>query len=439
MIVEKIRPRVRDSILQALAAGVVPSVGIQHIQVGRVNELKGMIRDVERIADGGSAFRLIVGDYGAGKSFFLQVTKTVALKQNLVVVHADLSPERRLVATGGQARLLYSELICNMAHMHRAEGGALGPIIETFVAKAMKEATAEAVAPEALIERKLSDLQGMVGGYDIAKVIGAYCKGHCEGREHLKQYALRWLRGEYTTKPEATRDLGVRTIIDDSLIYDALKLMARFVTLAGYRGLMVILDEGVNLYKISNTAARTSNYEMVLRILNDCLQGQAKNFGVLLGITPEALQDRRRGLSSYEALASRLAPNQFSQRSGLVDYAQPTITLNSLSPEELFLLLRNVTNVFSSGSTVQHLIDDLGIEAFMKHCHQSIGDAYFRTPRETVRAFVQLLSLLEQYPDKTWKEFIRSVSIGNNDDGVQDECSAQKEHRNTDELAEFTL
>lgn len=439
MSVEKIRPRVRDAIRQALGAGVVPSIGIQHIQVGRVNEIRAMIQDVERVADGGSGFRLIVGDYGAGKSFFLHVVKSVALKHNVVVVHADLSPERRLVATGGQARLLYSELIGNMAHLHRPEGNALGPIIESFIANTIKEAEADDKDIYTLIDQKMAGLQSMVGGYDIAKVIAAYCRGHQQGQEQLKQAALRWLRGEYTTKTEATRDLGVRTIIDDHLIYDALKLLAKFVTLSGYRGLLVILDEGVNLFKISHTGSRTANYEMVLRILNDCLQGEASHFGFLLGITPEALYDPRRGLCSYDALASRLAPNRFAQQAGLIDYSQPAISLKNLSPEELYLLLLNITKVFASGDLANRVIDDAGIHAFMEHCQGTIGAAYFQTPRETVRSFVQLLALLEQYPDKRWSDFMGAVTVTRDIDPNATSASEAVSGEDEDDLASFKL
>lgn len=417
MSITKIRPRIKDGILRALSAGVVPAQGLQYIQVGRAPEIKAMIKSIEAVADGASVFKLIVGDYGAGKTFFLHLVRQLAFEHKLVTVHADFSPERRLVASGGQARNLYAELISNMATRNRPEGSALSAIIDMFVGQALKDAAKEGVSADSLIEKRLAPLQELVAGWDFAKVIGLYCSAHETGNDHLKQSSLRWLKGEYTTKTEARKDLEVvRTIIDDNMVYDAIKLMARFVTLAGHGGLFVMLDEAVNLFKIANTQSRTSNYELVLTILNDTLQSSSgtQNLGVLMGITPEALFDPRRGFCSYDALASRLSPNRFAEQAGLVDFNQPTTHLQNLTPEELFLLLGNIRNVFAGGDPSGHLIDDEGLKAFMIHCQQTIGSAYFKTPRETVRGFVNLLSMLDQYPDKQWKDFIEQISI--NDD-----------------------
>lgn len=409
----RIRPKVRDAIIRALSAGVVPGQGLQHIQVGRAAEIKAIIRGIDAIADGGSAFKLVVGDYGAGKTFFLQLVRRLAFEKRMVTVHADFSPERRLVASSGQARNLYSEMITNMSTRSRPDGNALNGVIEAFVAKAMNDAESEGATAADLIQSRLAPLQDMVAGWDFAKVVAAYCNAHEQSNDDLKQAAIRWLRGEYTTKSEARKHLDVRTIIDDSMVYDALKLIKEFVRIAGHGGLLVVMDEAVNLFKITNAQSRTANYEMVLRILNDTLQqgAGAEGLGVLIGITPEAVFDPRRGLCSYDALASRLAPNKFAERSGLVDMNQPSIHLQSLTPEELFLLLTNIRTVFTNGENGAELIDDDGLHAFMDHCNKTIGSAYFKTPRETVRAFVNLLSMLEQYQDRSWRDFISQVSI----------------------------
>ena len=433
----KIRPKEQAAILQALQAGVVPKNGLQHIQVGRKPELNALIKDIERIADGGSAFRLIVGEYGAGKTFFMHVVKHIALKQKLVTVNADLSPERRLVASGGQSRMLYSELISNLSTMSSPEGNALGNILDVFTHSIVKESKDTDTPAAELIEQKLLCLNSYVGGYDMSKVMIAYCKGYQEGDDHLRNSALRWLRGEYTTKTEARQDLGVRTFIDDNMVYDALKLIARFVEIAGFKGMLVILDEGVNLFKIHNTASRKSNYEMVLRILNDTLQGDAEHFGILMGVTQETVFDAKRGFCSYAALSSRLTQNQFAAQSGLVDYNQPTISLVNLTPEELYVLLGNVRNVFAGGGDEDTwLIDNAGIQAFMKHCHEKMGAAYFQTPRESVRSFVNLLSMLDQYPDKRWSDFIESLELRNDiDPNVEKELAKT----GAQELQEFSL
>lgn len=407
-----IRPRVRDMILQALAAGVVPGQGIQHIQVGRQAELNALIRDIERIADEGSAFRLIVGEYGSGKTFFLHVVSQVALEQQLVTVSADLSPERRLVSSKGQARNLYSELISSFATRSRPNGGALNAVIEKFVAACLKDVKENDDSIEAVVEGRLAPLRGYVGGYDMVQVLTAYSLAHDSGNDETKRSAMRWLRGEYTTITEARKDLGVRSIIDDNKFYDAIRLMAEFVVIAGYKGMFMMLDEAVNLFKISHTVSRTANYEMILRILNSTLQGEAKHLGVLFGVTPEALYDARRGLCSYEALNSRLSPNAFAERAGLIDYNQPTIKLQALTPEELFVLLQHINSVFASGRPESDaLIDDTGIQAFMTHCNETIGAAYYKTPRETIRSFTQLLFVLEQHPEQRWSDHIEGIPI----------------------------
>ncbi len=408
-----IRPRVKDTIIRALSAGVVPATGLQHVQVGRAQEVKAMLRSLEAVADGGAVFRMVVGDYGAGKTFFLHLVRQVAFEHKLVTVHADLSPERRLVASGGQARNLYAELISNLSTRAKPEGGALGGVIEMFIGDCARQAQASGAGTEEVILERLMPLKDFVGGWDFSKVIASYCQGHERGNDELKQSAMRWLRGEFTTKTDARKALDVRTIIDDSMFYDAIKLMTRFLAIAGHGGLLVMLDEAVNLFKISNTQSRTQNYEMILRILNDTLQSGSgsDNLGVVMGITPEALYDPRRGLCSYDALNSRLAPNQFAKQSGLIDFNQPTIHLQSLSPEELYLLLMNIRHVFAGGNEVEYLIEDAGLTAFMEHCNKNIGAAYFKTPRETVRAFVNLLSMLDQYPDRSWQDFVESVEI----------------------------
>ena len=407
---DRIRPRDRDAILQSLAAGVVPRRGQQYIQVGRADEVAALLRDIERIADGGSAVRFVIGEYGSGKTFFLQLVRSIALEKDLVTMHADLTPDRRLHSTSGQARHLYAELAHNMATRTSPEGGALSAVVERFVSTAMQEARSRSVGVEDVIHERLARLSEMVGGYDFASVISAYWRGHETGDNAVKTAAIRWLRGEYSTKTDARRDLGVRTIIDDAEVYDHLKLLARFVCLAGYRGLLVALDEMVNLYKLANTRARSGNYEEILRVVNDCLQGMAEHLGFLMGGTPEFLTDHRRGLYSYEALQSRLAENAFAT-GGLKDLFGPVIRLASLTPEELFVLLTKLRLVQASGNSEAYLLPDEALYAFMTHCSQRIGDAYFRTPRNTVKAFVQLLAVLEQNPNVAWQALLGSVAL----------------------------
>lgn len=408
---KRIRPKERDAIIQSLKSGVTPKIGIQHIQVGRVNELKALYQDIERIIDGGSVFRLIIGEYGSGKTFFLSVVRSIALEKKLVTVNADLSPDRRIHASGGQARKLYSELMRNLSTRSKPDGNAMTSVVEKFITEVRKEAENNGTRVASVIHEKLSLLSDLIGGYDFAKVIECYWVGHEQDNELLKSNAIKWLRAEYSTKTDAKKDLGVRSIISDASFYDSIKLMSHFVRQAGYQGLLVNLDELVNLYKLNSTQARTSNYEQILRILNDCLQGSADFLGFLLGGTPEFLLDPRKGLYSYEALQTRLAENSFAQRVGVIDYSSPALHLASLTPEELYILLKNLRHVYAAGDVGKYLVPDEALKGFLHHCSEKIGDAYFRTPRNTIKAFLDMLAVVDQNPNVTWSSLVSSVEV----------------------------
>jgi hypothetical protein len=319
--------------------------------------------------------------------------------------------------------MLYAELVKSLSTRTAPDGGALKNIIEAFIQKCVEKAQSSGKTLEATINDSLGDIREMVAGYDFATVLAAYAKGHEEDNAHLQDCALRWLRGEYTTKTEARSDLGVRTIIDDASFYDALRLLARFVRVAGYGGLIVCLDEMVNLYKLQNSQARKQNYEQILRILNDVLQGTTEGIGFILSGTPEFMLDSRRGLYSYEALQSRLAANVFAG-SGLIDYAGPVIKLPNLTPEELYHLLERLRDVFAAGIQDKWLIPDAALHAFMDHCANNIGEAYFRTPRNSVKAFVDMLALLEQNPTVAWTDLIEEVRIEADSGAANDVASS---------------
>ncbi|HST48709.1 ATP-binding protein [Jatrophihabitans sp.] len=435
-----IRPRERDAIVQALRAGVVPRVGQQHVQVGRVEEVRSLLADIDRIADGGSGFRLAIGEYGSGKTFFLHLVRSIAMERKLVTVHADLSPDRRLHATGGQARSLYAELMRNMSTRAKPDGGAMGSIVERFVTSALTEAREMGNSPDVVIRIRLAELAELTGGYDFAEVIAAYWRGHDMGDDQLKSDAVRWLRGEFSTRTDARAALGVRTIVDDATFYDQLKLLARFVVMAGFTGLLVCLDEMVNLYKLAHTQARNANYEQILRILNDSLQGSAAHLGFVFGGTPDFLLDTRRGLYSYAALQSRLAENAFATN-GLVDYSGPVLRLANLSPEDFYLLLTRLRDVFAGGDPAAYLLPDEGLTAFMTHCSTRIGDAYFRTPRTTIKEFVNLLAVLDQNPGADWESLVGGVTIEteSNPDLVPLPDDDGQPDSGGDELASFRL
>lgn len=432
-----IRAKDRDAVIQSLSAGVVPRTGQHLIQVGRVREIEALLNDIERVADGGSTFRLVTGEYGSGKTFFLNLVRSVAMEKKVVTASADLNPDRRLHATGGQSRSLYAELMRNLATRVKPDGGALAGVVEKFVSSTITEAKATGMSPETAIHQKLEHLTEMVNGYDFAAVIAAYWQGFEQGNEQLKSDAIRWLRGEFTTKTEARTALGVRTIVDDASFYDQLKLMGRFVRLAGYSGLLICLDEMVNLYKLANTQARNANYEQILRILNDSLQGSAEGLGFILGGTPEFLLDTRRGLYSYPALQSRLAENSFA-KDGYIDFSGPVIRLARLSPEDFFVLLDKIRHVYAYGDPAKYLLPDEALHAFMTHCHKRIGEAYFQTPRNTITAFINLLAVLEQNSDADWQGLLGTINVAvDKGDSLTllEDPAAEEE----DELASFQL
>lgn len=433
-----IKPRERDVILQALSAGVVPRSGLRHVQVGRAAEIGAMVRDIDRIGDSGSAMRFVIGEYGAGKTFFLNLVRLIALERKFVTIHADLAPDRRVHASAGQARGLYAEALRNMATRTKPDGGALGSVVERFVTECMNESEQRSVPVETVIDERLASMQEHVGGYDYATVLKAYWRGSEAGDEVLKASALRWLRGEYSTKTEARQALGVRNIIDDGDVYDALKLLAAFVKLVGYSGLLIVFDEMVNIYKLQSSQARNQNYEQILRMLNDVLQGNFGGIGFVFGGTPEFLMDTRRGLYSYAALQSRLAENSFA-KNGLIDLSGPVLRLQSLTPEDLLILLSNIRSVFASGDPTAYLVPDEALPAFMEHCNRHVGESYFRTPRNTIKAFVQFLAVLEQNPGTQWTDLINAIEIGVDIEAANDIADEGEQGVGDDELASIRL
>ena len=407
-----IRNKEREIIIQSLRSGVVPKMGLHHIQVGRSEEIKSFVRDIQNVSEGGSSFRFVIGEYGSGKTFFLSLIRSIALEKGLVTMHADLSPFKRLHGSQGQARHLLSELISNLSTRTRQDGNALENILERFISVVKEEVCLTQKNFSYVVATLLKDMSDIPGGYDFIKVINAYCEAYEEEEDDfLKSKALKWLRAEYTTKKDSYVDLGVREFISDKSLLNTIKLYCLLVRKAGYNGLMVCMDELVNLYKITNTVSRNANYEEILRMLNDTLQGSFSSLGFIMGGTPEFLTDHRRGLYSYEALRSRLTENSFASQLGLMDYNTTVLRLASLTKEELYVLLQNLRHVFAYGNTEKYLVPDPALNAFLVHCSKKIGDSYFRTPRTTIKSFLDMLSLLEQYPQYKWSDILESVNI----------------------------
>jgi hypothetical protein len=388
---------------------LVPRLGLHLIQVGRKQEVEAMLADLERIEQGGSAFRIVVGRFGSGKSFFMNLVRNLALQKRLVVVQADMSMERRLQASGGEARALYSELVRNLAIKNKPDGGALRNLCEGWISTLQYEVTQAGGTQEDVKKRIFDDLKSLqdhVGGFEFTEVLAKYYEGYISGNDALQGAALRWLRAEYTTKTEARQDLGVRRIIDDENFYDSLKLLAAFSIKAGHAGVLVNLDEMVVLsHRMPSARSRQSNYESLLTILNDCLQGSVRGLGFMMAGTDECLEDKRRGLYSYEALRSRLAENRLAG-DGVVDFSGPVVRLQNLAPEELLVLLRNVRNVHAYGDPTKYIVPDEALVAVLKKASETLGAQYYKTPRDIVRSFVGLLNVLEQNPNRKWQEFL---------------------------------
>ena len=408
----KITEREKNAILSSLSAGVAPRIGLQHIAVGRKDEVAALLKDLKQVETGGASVRFVAGRFGTGKSFLLNLIRTVALERKFVVVQADITTQRRLHASGGEARSLYGELMKNLCTRGKPDGGALPNVIERWVgdvAQQVSSAGGDDKAVEARLLELCLPLRDLVSGFDLVNVIAQYYRGYLQQNEALQSSAIRWLRAEYSTKTEARQDLGVRSIIDDHSFYDYLKLFARFVQIAGYAGLLVCLDELVVLsHRLNNKIARNNNYEAILRIVNDCLQGGVQGLSFIFAATDECLQDKRRGLFSYEALATRLAENRFASAE-MVDMSGPVLKLKNLTPEDCFVLLCNVRNVHAGGDCAKYVVPDEAIEAYLASCAQRMGAAYFQTPRETIKDWIGLLNVVQQNPSAEWRQLIGEI------------------------------
>lgn len=416
----KIPKRIASAVINSLKGGVVPRTGLPYITVGREIEIDALLHDVDIISDGGASFRFIVGKYGSGKSFLLQTIRSHVMDRNFVVVDADLSPERRLQGTKGQGLATYKELIRNMSTKTRPDGGALSLILDRWISNIQSETAAEtglstdssefAKAVEKKIFEVINSLNEMVHGFDFAKLLTIYYSATNNGNDEEKAKVIQWFRGEYSTKSEAKAQLGVNIIISDDDWYEYIKLFAMFLKKAGYNGLLVLVDELVNIYKIPNSITRQYNYEKILTMYNDTLQGKAKYIGIIMGGTPQCIEDTRRGVYSYEALRSRLAEGRFG-REGLKDMLAPVIHLSPLNYEEMIVLTEKLADIHSQLFDYQQRITQEDMINFIKLEFGRIGSDSHITPREVIRDFIELLDIIYQNPNINVRELIESDSL----------------------------
>ena len=437
----KVPKRISQTVLNSLKGGVVPRVGLPYITVGRKSEIEALLHDVDIIAEGGASFRFIVGRYGAGKSFLIQTIRNYVMERGFVVADADLSPERRLQGTHGQGLATYRELIGNLATKTRPEGGALTLVLDRWISGVQRDAVGETgLAPgdpalTAAVDQKIyavtSAMTELVHGFEFARLLSLYYHAYVDGDDALKQKVVRWFRAEYPTRREAREELGVSVIITDDDWYEYLKLFAVFFRLAGYRGMMIMIDELVNISKIPNAITRQYNYEKMLTMYNDTLQGKARWLGIIMGATPQAVEDKRRGVYSYEALRSRLSEGKFS-RPGTRDLLAPVIRLEPLTPEEMLVLCEKLADMHADLYAYAQPLTTEDLAAFIKLEYGRIGADQNITPREVIRDFIELLNLLYQNPGMSLGELMESEEFSYaKSEAVSDEADAA--------FAEFTI
>ncbi len=413
----KVPKRIAQTVINSLKGGVVPRIGLPYIAVGRKSEIEALLHDVEIISEGGASFRFIVGRYGSGKSFLIQIIRNFCMDRGFIVADADLSPERRLQGTKGQGLATYRELIGNLSTKTKPEGGALTLVLDRWISKVQADAALETglepgdPALTKAVDRKIyevtSAISEMVHGFEFARLLSMYYHAYIEGDDETKMKVVRWFRGEYATKTEAKAELGVNIIIGDDDWYDYLKLFAVFFRLAGYSGMMIMIDELVNIYKIPNTITRQYNYEKILTMYNDTLQGKASYLGIIMGSTPQAIEDKRRGVYSYEALRSRLAEGRFS-KPGARDLLAPVIRLEPLTAEEMLVLCEKLSSMHAGLYGYEEKLTAADLGDFIKLEYSRIGADQNITPREVIRDFIELLDLMYQNPGLSLKSLMDS-------------------------------
>ncbi|WP_286072579.1 ATP-binding protein [Faecalibaculum rodentium] len=437
----KVPKRIARTVLNSLKGGVVPRIGLPYVTVGRKSEIEALLHDVDIISEGGASFRFIVGRYGSGKSFLIQTIRNYVMDKGFIVADADLSPERRLQGTRGQGLATYRELIGNLATKTRPEGGALTLILDRWISSVQAQAAQETglqpgdPALSAAVDRKIvavtSQISELVHGFEFATLLSKYYHAYIEQDDETRMKVIRWFRGEYALKREAKEALGVNIIITDDDWYDYLKLFAVFFRLAGYAGMMIMIDELVNIYKIPNSITRQYNYEKMLTMYNDTLQGKAKYLGIIMGATPQAVEDRRRGVYSYEALRSRLAEGKFS-RPGARDMLAPVIRLEPLTAAEMLVLCDKLAAMHAGLYGYSQSVTDEDLAEFIKIEFSRVGADSNITPREVIRDFIELLDLMYQHPEMKLADLLASDEFTyTKSEAVSDDAATA--------FAEFTL
>lgn len=403
----------RDSraILNSLVGGVVPQRGLEYIAIGREKEMKQIKEELAQVKSGNMfAVKFFIGDYGTGKSFMQAYIKQEGFKMGFAVANADFTPNRRLYGNNGQALALYSELMKNLSTISAPNGNALGIILDQWIADVQNKVARElgygqidvgnsgfVKEVEKKIERIVASMDELTGGYDFARVLAIYFRSFLEGNVELQRSALRWIRGEYTTKTDSRLNLGVREIINDSNYYGHLKVIAKFIRQIGYAGLIINFDEAVNLYKINHHQARRRNYEIILNMYNDVLQGNVEGLYITFSGTPQFLEDEKKGIYSYRALKRRLKPGLEDEE--YQDLRQPVINLRPISPNENLVLLLNLRDIHAANYNYTPSVTDEETKNFLKKFYERPGAQEFIILGDVIRQFISRLNILHDNPN----------------------------------------
>ena len=403
----RIKQKEKIAIIESLKVGIVPRIGLRHIQVGRINETKEIYNDFQLISQGLAKVRFIMGDYGSGKSFFLTLSKIIAHEENFVVLSADITTDKLLCSRDGKSQKLFKELISNMSTKTKPEGDALRTVIEKWASKTIQKFGGNIT--EEIVYKELRPLEKLASYSDFSKVLYTYIKAYENDDEIKMSYTIKWFRAEYSKKNNKKKDLEVRTIICDENVYEYLKLFAEFVHLAGYNGLIVNIDELAVLAR-QRSNIRDKNFERILNIINDTAQNSCEYIEFILGGTTRFLEDEIKGLYSYEALKQRLIGNPFAVYEKK-DLSRPVILLEKLTKEELFQLFKNIRNVFAEYDETKYLVTNNEIEKFMQYLFNRFGANSFLTPRESIRQFIGLLTQIQNNPNIKFNDLLINIVI----------------------------
>ncbi len=423
-MVANVPKRTLNTLMNAISSGVVPRRGLEYIAVGRKKETQTFVNDLDDTADGGGAFRFISGRFGNGKSFMTQMVRNYAMDKGFVVMDADLAINRRITGSKGEGVNTYRELVKNTAYRTRPEGGAVEPILQEWAESLCDELGGRGAVTldgvRHIVRQKTADMASMQYYRDFATVLSQYVYSYLADQED--DPAIRWLKGEYDLKSNVRKDLGVSTLVDDSDWYEIIKLWTRLFVTLGYKGMVVFLDEAVVLYKLQNKVSRSNNYERLLTMFNDIMQGKSSYLSMYVCGTPEFIQDPNRGLYSYEALKSRLVSGRYE--TGYDNYLGPVINLRPLSNEEIFVLLRTVKGLHEQRYGYTSDIDDRKLEIYLKTVLSGSVSSSMLTPREITRDLISLLDTLHQNPQATFEQLVQGRKVANDrnpdDDIIED-------------------